>query len=229
MKYLDNSKTETNLSLIMQNETPSAKIDVKSAQAQLAGKSYQEVFEWINSLNMPLMASTSFGPNSAVMLHMISKHAPDTPVIWVDSGYNLRDTYLVAEQLMDMLDLNMKIYRPEMTAERRNAIMSGIPGINDPLHAEFTRQVKLEPFTKAINEVDAKVWITGIRKMDTAEREKMGQVSYNNQGLLRVSPIFDWTDEDIEQYMNNYKLPTCKHYFDPTKVEEGRECGLHLL
>jgi phosphoadenosine phosphosulfate reductase len=204
------------------------KIDVNAAKDLLSGKSYIEVIDWVKLLDQPIMASTSFGPNSAVMLHMISVYLPETPIIWVDSGYNLKDTYVVAEQLMSSLNINMKIYTPEITAERRNALMGGIPDINDPLHQKFTDQVKLAPFKSAVDDIDAQIWLTGIRQSDTSHRKEIGQVSYNKQGLLRVSPIFYWTDQDIEEYMKKFSLPTCKHYFDPTKAEEGRECGLHL-
>ncbi|MEM8594023.1 MAG: phosphoadenosine phosphosulfate reductase family protein, partial [Pseudomonadota bacterium] len=170
-----------------------------------------------------------FGPNSAVMLHLISLYAPDVPVVWVDHGYNLRDTYIVAEEIMQRLSLNMKIYSPLITTERLNVLMDGIPLVDTPEHDQFTQRVKLEPFDRAINEISPSIWLTGIRAEDTAHRKDVGQVSYDGRGLLRVSPIFSWTDDDITNYMSQHDLPSCTDYFDPTKAEEGRECGLHTI
>jgi len=72
-----------------------------------------------------------------------------------------------------------------------------------------------------------KVWISGIRQSDTDFRRGLDILSYDNRGILKVAPIFYWSDEQLETYMQEHEVPSCRHYFDPTKVESGRECGLH--
>ena len=52
-------------------------------------------------------------------------------------------------------------------------------------------------------------------------------MSIDGRGMLKVAPLFYWSDSDIDQYMSENKLLSCRHYFDPTKVFDGRECGLH--
>jgi len=204
-------------------------LDLAQINQQLRDKSPVEIVNWAMSLNKRVIGTTSFAPNSAVMLSIITEADPGIPVIWVDSGYNVPDTYRVAELLMDQLKPNMKIYIPEMTAERRNAIMGGIPHPDDDpdVHLEFTRQVKLDPFKKALEDLQPEVWLTGIRREETEFRKSLDIVTVDNRGLLKVAPIFHWTDSDIQSYMTDKELPTCKHYFDPTKVAENRECGLH--
>ena len=203
-------------------------IDLDEVNQQLRHSSAEDIIRWSLGLGRKVFTSTSFGRDAAVMLHLISKIDKDIPIVWVDTGYNLRDTYLVAEQLIEQLDLNMQIYTPTMTSERRNAIMGGIPTVEDEaLHTEFTRQVKLEPFTRAINEIAPQIWLTGIRKEQTAHRQTLDIVSWDARGILKVAPVFYWGENDVQDYMETHQLPTCKHYFDPTKVHEGRECGLH--
>ena len=183
---------------------------------------------WAVEQGEATMVSTSFGPNSAALLHLVSQVAPDLPVIWVDSGYNMRDTYVVAEEIIDRLNLNMKIYVPGVTSERLNILMGGIPTLDEPeKHTEFTRIVKLEPFERGLAELNPKLWISGIRQTDTDFRRSLDVLSYDNRGILKVAPIFRWTEDDIAAYMAEHDLPSCRHYFDPTKVESGRECGLH--
>ncbi len=116
-----------------------------------------------------------------------------------------------------------------MTAERRNAIMGGIPHPDDDpeLHEEFTRQVKLEPFQRAIDSVKPEIWITGIRADETDFRKTLDIVTRDERGLIRVAPFFRLSEADIEAYMKQHQLPTCQHYFDPTKVAADAECGLH--
>jgi phosphoadenosine phosphosulfate reductase len=196
--------------------------------ADLRDKSPQDIIRWAQTLNRNVFASTSFSPNSAGLLHMVKETAPEIPVIWVDSGYNLADTYKVAEKIIEQLSLNLHVYIPQMTAERRNALMGGIPHPDDDeaLHQEFTRQVKLEPFNRAIQDLNGEVWITGIRKEETAFRQSLDIVTKDSRGLLRVAPIFHWSEDQLEDYLEEYDLPSCRHYFDPTKVADGRECGL---
>lgn len=203
-------------------------MDLESINSKLRDAPASEVVAWALSLGKPTIATTSFGRNAAVMLHLVSSLDKSVPTVWVDTGYNLRDTYLVAERLMHDLSLNMKIYSPEMTSERRNAIMGGIPTVDEEeRHQDFTRQVKLDPFGQALEELAPEVWLTGIRELETDHRKTLDIVSVDQRGILKVAPIFYWSDEDVEGYMERFELPTCKHYFDPTKVHDGRECGLH--
>lgn len=204
------------------------KLDFDSVNASLRGASPQEIVRWALSLQRKTIATTSMGRNAAVMLHLVSEVDKTLPTIWVDTGYNLRDTYIVAERLIRDLEVNMHVYSPQMTSERRNAIIGGIPTVDEEeRHKEFTRQVKLEPFARALDEFQPEIWLTGIRREETEHRKTLDIVSMDNRGIIKVAPIFYWSDDEVEAYMAQHRLPTCKHYFDPTKVQDGRECGLH--
>jgi len=203
-------------------------LDLDSVNASLRDADPGDIVRWALSLQAKTIATTSMGRNAAVMLHLVSEVDKNVPTIWVDTGYNLRDTYVVAERLIRDLELNIHVYAPLMTAERRNAIMGGVPTIDEEeRHQEFTRQVKLEPFARALDEFQPEVWLTGIRREETEHRQTLDIVSLDNRGIVKVAPIFNWSEDDVEAYMEQYELPTCRHYFDPTKVLDGRECGLH--
>ena len=203
-------------------------IDLDSVNASLRHASAQEVVQWALTQNAPTIATTSMGRNAALMLHLVSQVDSTVPTIWVDTGYNLRDTYIVAERLIRDLELDIHVYSPQMTSERRNAIMGGIPTIDEEeRHKAFTEQVKLEPFNRALQDFQPKIWLTGIRREETEHRKSLDIVSRDNRGIIKVAPIFYWSEDDVEDYMAENQLPTCRHYFDPTKVADGRECGLH--
>lgn len=203
-------------------------LDIDSANQALREASGQDIVRWALDQGGRAIATTSMGRNAAVMLHLVSQVAPDLPTIWVDTGYNLRDTYVVAERLIRDLKLNIHVYSPLMTSERRNAIMGGIPTVEEAeQHAEFTRQVKLEPFDRALAAFQPDIWLTGIRREETEHRKTLDIVSRDARGMVKVAPIFYWSDDEVAAYMAAHDLPTCKHYFDPTKVQDGRECGLH--
>ena len=203
-------------------------LDIQEANDRLRDAAPADVLRWALDLDVPTIATTSMGRNAAVMLHLVSQVDPDLPTIWVDTGYNLRDTYLVADRLINDLQLNIHVYSPLMTSERRNAIMGGIPTVDEEeRHEEFTRQVKLEPFDRALADFAPDIWLTGIRREETEHRKTLDTVSLDNRGIIKVAPIFYWSDDEVEAYMEAHQLPTCRHYFDPTKVSDGRECGLH--
>ena len=203
-------------------------LDLDSVNARLRDASPQDVVRWALDLQRPTIATTSMGRNAAAMLHLVSEIDSKLPTIWVDTGYNLRDTYIVAERLIRDLQLNIHVYAPQMTSERRNAIMGGIPTVDEEeRHREFTRQVKLEPFDRALAEFRPEVWLTGIRREETEHRKTLDIVSLDARGIIKVAPLFYWSEEQVEDYMEQQQLPSCRHYFDPTKVQDGRECGLH--
>jgi phosphoadenosine phosphosulfate reductase len=204
-------------------------LDLDTLNQQLKDLSPVEVVRWATGLGKKVIATTSFAPNAAAMLNVVVEADNKIPVVWVDSGYNVPDTYRVAEVIMDKLKPNMQIYVPQWTAERRNAIMGGIPHPDDDpeVHEEFTRQVKLEPFQKALDDLQPEVWVSGIRREETEFRKSLDILSIDNRGILKVAPFFYWSEDQVQEYMDSNELPSCRHYFDPTKVEDGRECGLH--
>jgi phosphoadenosine phosphosulfate reductase len=207
---------------------PAVDLDFDTVNKTLRDATASEVVAWALGLGRRTVATTSMGRNAAVMLHLVSQVDKSVPTIWVDTGYNLRDTYVVAERLIRDLEVNIQVYSPIVTSERRNALMGGIPTVDEEeRHREFTRQVKLEPFERALRDFQPELWLTGIRRDETAHRKTLDIVSTDGRGIVKVAPIFYWSDEEVEEYMERFDLPTCKHYFDPTKVHDGRECGLH--
>ena len=193
----------------------------------LSDKSPEEIIEWAVRQDKRIMVSTSFGPFSAVMLHMATRIKPDLPIVWVDSGYNTRETYLYAEKLIQDLKLNIQVFLPAMTAARRSALMNGIPDVDNKLHGEFTRQVKLEPFARAIQAIRPELWLAAIRKDETDFRKTLDVLSRERGGVLKVAPFLHWTEADMHAYLHAHGLPQVEKYYDPTKALEKRECGLH--
>jgi phosphoadenosine phosphosulfate reductase len=173
--------------------------------------------------------STNFRPHAAALLHIVTEVRPDIPVIWVDSGYNTPATYAFAAALTARLGLNLQVYTPRVTAARRLACLGGVPTLGDAGHAEFTREVKLEPFERALRELRPDVWLTGIRADQTAHRRALGVVSRGPLDTVKVAPLYHWTEVDLENYLYEHRLPDNYDYVDPTKVRDDRECGLQHL
>lgn len=205
-------------------------IDFTLVNQQLRDKHPTEIIRWALGLEKKTIVTTNFGPHEAAILHMASTQDKALPVICVDHGYNTEATYRFAEELIQRLTLDMHYYTPKVTAKRRATVYGGIPSIDDEAaHDEFTREVKLEPFGRAMADFSPEVWLTAIRKEQTPFRDSLDIVTQDiSTGLIKVAPMFYWTELDLEEYLVEHDLPIEEDYNDPTKVLKDRECGLHV-
>lgn len=176
-----------------------------------------------------MMISTNFRPYEAVLLHMAVQVVPDIPVLWVDHGYNTPGTYRCAEATIEKLNLNVQLFIPKRTSAHRDTLMGGIPTLDQQdLHDQFTEEVKLEPFRRGMAALKPSVWLTALRRVQNPNRESMEVFGHTPDGVLKVSPVLAWSDQDMQAYIDEHDLPNEFNYYDPTKVLESRECGLHL-
>lgn len=185
-----------------------------------------EVIQRILTLYELPVVTTNFRPYEAAILYAVTQVQPDIKVIWCDTGYNTADTYQHAEELINKLQLNIQLYVPRQTVAHRSVVL-GIPDIDDPNHKIFTEQVKLEPFKRAMKDNQPNVWFTNLRKGQTTFRDSIDIVSKGSDGIIKVSPFYHWSDQELDVYLLQNGLPNEFNYFDPTKQLENRECGLH--
>ena len=202
-------------------------LDLAQINAEL-GRDAQALVNWAVGLDQPTIVTTNFRPFEAVILHMVTRANPDVPVVWMDNGYNTEATYQFADAVSKQLGLNLKIYLPLRSRAHREAVEGATPALDDPRHAAFTEEVKLEPFARALRETAPKVWFTALRATDTAVRAQMESVSINPDGLIKVAPLLHWSSKELYEYCEKHGLPNNFDYVDPTKGEDNRECGLHL-
>ena len=202
-------------------------LNLEQINKELENKSPVEIIAWAISYAKKTVITTNFRPYEVAILNAVTEVKKDIKVIWCDTGYNTVQTYKHAEEIIKKLNLNIHLYVPKQTAAHRNVVL-GVPSIEDPRHAIFTEQVKLEPFTRAMKEHQPDVWFTNLRKGQTAFRNSIDIVSKSKDGTLKVSPFYHWSDKELDAYLEDKNLPNEFTYFDPTKVESNRECGLHI-
>ena len=204
-----------------------AGLDLARINAEL-GRDAQALVRWALALGQPAIVTTNFRPFEVVLLHLVTRVAQNVPVIWMDNGYNTEATYRHADEVTRLLGLNLHTYLPLRSRAHREALDGPVPALDDPRHAAFTEEVKLEPFARALRETAPGVWFTALRASDSAVRAQMEPVSRNPDGLLKVAPLLHWTARDLHAYCTAHGLPNNFDYADPTKGEAQRECGLHL-
>lgn len=201
-------------------------LNLEQINKELQDKSPEQIIAWALGIAKNPLVTTNFRPYEVAILYACTQVDPELKVIWCDTGYNTPQTYKHASELIHSLELNVELFVPKQTSAYRDSVM-GIPQIEDPNHEIFTEQVKLEPFNRAMKEHQPDVWFTNLRSGQTAFRSSINIVSMSKDGLLKVSPFYHWSDEDLDKYLEECNLPNEFKYFDPTKVLSNRECGLH--
>lgn len=197
-----------------------------------------------------VILSTSFGAQSAVMLHLTTQIAPDIPVIFVDTGYLFPETYRFAEKLTDRLKLNLKIYHPRRSSAHQEAVEGKRWERDDRSLESYNRENKVEPMNRAVQDSGARAWLAGLRREQSSTRKERPYIERQNR-IVKVYPILDWSDRDIYRYLKTHDLPyhplwdlgyvSIGDWHSTRKLTEGmrpedtrfggtkRECGLHEL
>jgi phosphoadenosine phosphosulfate reductase len=217
----------------------------------LASQDAEARIDWmLDTLPGDHVLSSSFGAQAAAMLHLVTQRRRDIPVILIDTGYLFPETYRFADTLTERLGLNLKVYRPQigiawMEARLGRLWEHGLDGIE-----RYNRLRKVEPMQRALNDLDAKGWIVGLRRSQSSTRKKLDVLGIQN-GFLKVHPIVDWNDKKVFDYMFDYDLPyhplweqgyisigdvhSTRALHEVEHVEQTRfaglkrECGLHEI
>lgn len=174
------------------------------------------------------IVSTNFRPYEAVLLHLAVQAEPQIPVLWVDHGLNRPATYRHAEDLRGRLGLNLQPFVPRRTAAWREAMYGPLDLDDEASLRSFSAEFKLEPFRRGLRELAPLVWITALRRTQNPGRAALELVSFDPTfEVVKINPLLEWSDAQLEAYLAEHDLPNEWDYFDPAKADERRECGLH--
>lgn len=179
----------------------------EAARDRLEGLSAEDRLAWAREwLPGRHVLSSSFGIQSAVMLHLVGRVVPRTPVVLIDTGYLFPETYRFVDELRERLDLDLRVFRPALSAawqEARHGRLweRGLEGIH-----EYNRLNKVEPMRQALAELGAGTWFAGLRRAQSRTRRALPVLEVRD-GRCKVHPIVDWSDRDVYRYLQKYQLP----------------------
>ena len=233
--------------LVSAAESPRA---LQELNVWLAARDARERMQWaINTLPGEHVLSSSFGAQSAAVLHLVTRQSADIPVVLIDTGYLFPETYRFADELTSKLGLNLRVYRPEigvawMEARFGKLWEQGIDGLN-----RYNRLRKVEPMQRALGDLGARTWIAGLRRSQTPERGAIDFLELRD-GRWKFHPVADWNDRAVWNYLQLHNLPFhplweqgyvsigdvhTTRAWQPGMREEDtrffglkRECGLHF-
>ncbi|MFC3098642.1 phosphoadenylyl-sulfate reductase [Alteraurantiacibacter palmitatis] len=145
---------------------------------------------------------SSFGTESAVLLHLVATADPSVPVIFVDTLKMFPETLAYRETLTSLLGLaNSSVVQPlpEIIAAKDE---NGLRWSWDPDGCCEIR--KVEPLARAKQGLDA--WISGRKAFQSVTRQNLPRFEIED-GRLKINPLGDWTKDDLEAYFTAHDLP----------------------
>ena len=193
-------------------------------------------------------ATTSFGIQSAVLLHQLAGLDEPVPVYWIDTGYLHAETYRYAEQLTELLGLDLRVVLPELSPARMEALYGCLWEQDDDLSQEtYHRLRKVEPLDRALEAGGVTCWASGVRARQTDHRAGMLPLE-QIRGRWSLRPLLGWTSRDVYYYLQEHGLPqhplfnqgyTSVGDWHSSAPDDGQgrssrfggrrqECGIHL-
>jgi phosphoadenosine phosphosulfate reductase len=222
---------------------------LEANNAWLETQSAEERVRWaLENLAETFVLSSSFGIQAAVLLHMVTRQLPEIPVLMIDTGYLFPETYTFIDQLTERLSLNLKVYRAETTSAWQEARYGKLWEQGEAGLDRFNAINKVEPMARALRELDAGTWFSGLRREQSKSRADLPVLAVQ-RGTFKILPLVEWSNRDVHKYLTKFDLPyhplfdqgyvsvgdihtTVK--WSPGMTEEEtrffgikRECGLH--
>ncbi len=165
-----------------------------------------EIVRWATATFAPKIAATSsFGPESGVLLDLIAKADPNTPVLFLETGFHFPETLEYKRQLTELLGLK-RIVDLKANPARREKLIADYQGKPYEANPDLCCQInKVEPLDEALKGYGA--WMSGIRRHQTDHRKSIRIVEEYEGGVYKISPLANMTSRDSWWYLKEHKIP----------------------
>jgi phosphoadenosine phosphosulfate reductase len=152
--------------------------------------------------------ANSLGAESMVLTDLIWTHVPEIEIFSLDTGRLPEETYSLMERLERRYQRRIRLYYPDPTALEAYTSQHGINGFYNGLaeRQSCCHIRKVEPFRRALKGAGA--WVTGVRREQSDSRALAKATDFDaTNGIAKISPILDWTNDDVWAYIRSHKLP----------------------
>ncbi len=157
-------------------------------------------------------AAATFGPRLAVaasmqdtiLPHLFATNLPGVDVLFLETGYHFPETVATRDAAAAQFPITIVNVTPRQSVAEQDAEFGKDLFARDPDTCCFMR--KVDPLARVLTGYDA--WVTGARRVDAATRAGLAPVSWDDtHGLVKISPLALWNDEDVETYQVTHDLP----------------------
>lgn len=156
----------------------------------------------LGAFDTDLALVSSFGAESAVLLHIAASIDPSLDVIFVDTGKMFGETKRYRDQLADALKLTNVLSQGPFAEDVETADLKGDLWLRDPDACCALRKIK--PLDTVLKPYGA--WITGRKRSQTLDRNTLPHFEWDGTHV-KINPLAGWSRAEIEAYMVKHKLP----------------------
>ena len=165
----------------------------------------KEILQWAcSAFGKNIIATSSFQSQSVPLLHLISQICPDLPVVFIDTGFHFPETLAFKNDLKARFSLNILTARPAIDKKELMRRYGAEPYRTRT--DDCCRVNKVAPLQQALQPYT--VWISGVRRDQTAVRRKLPVLDMQEDGRLKIHPMLHWTRKEIWAYIERHHLPT---------------------
>jgi phosphoadenosine phosphosulfate reductase len=189
-----------------------AEIEIEELALRFESSSVEEILEWAVDRFAPRLVMTSnFGAEGVVVIDKLARIAPQTPVIYLETGFQFDETDRLKERIRERYRINIVEQRAELSVVEQNRLYGEKLYQRDP--DMCCRIRKVEPLKRALAGYDG--WIAALRRDQSPTRANIGVVEWNaRHGLVKIHPLAAWTRRDVWDYIIRHKLPYHPLYDD---------------
>lgn len=175
----------------------------------------EDVLSWaFNRFGDGVALVSSFQAEAMVLLDMAVRLNPAARVLTIDTGRLPHETYDLIDQVRRRYGIRVEVFYPEARAVERMVSEHGFNLFYDSLPNRFLccHHRKVDPLQRALSGLDA--WVTGLRREGVASRAHVRKVDFDEDhgGLLKLSPLADWTHDAVWNYLQRNEVPYHPYY-----------------
>jgi len=152
--------------------------------------------------------STSFGIEDQVLTHLMAEAGSRAAIFTLETGRLFPETYYVWNRTLERYSMPIQAYYPDTAAVQKMVTEKGPTSFYESVdnRKECCRIRKIEPLRRAVR--GYKVWITGIRAEQSANREDMQPVEWDETNrIVKIHPIFRWSLPEVERFLKDNNVP----------------------
>lgn len=194
----------------MKEATKYTEADVDALNAEYGKKSAEEIVQWAGEVYGPeIKFANSFGAEDVVMMDIIARVAPQIRVFTLDTGRLNDETYEVMEATrFKYPHMPIEVMFPDAAKVEALTREKGFYSFRDSveLRKECCAIRKVQPLRRALS--GATAWMTGLRRDQSVTRTDTPAIEWDEgNGIMKVNPIIEWTNEDVWAYIRTNKIP----------------------
>ncbi|MEK9629588.1 MAG: phosphoadenylyl-sulfate reductase [Nitrospinota bacterium] len=225
------------------------------SSTEYESKTSEELIKWaMDQYGLKAGLACSFGMEDMVLIDMIAKLKGPITIFTLDTGRLHEETYQIMDRVRSHYGLEIKTYFPNSEKVEKLVREKGFFSFKESIdnRKECCAIRKIEPLNRALDGLEA--WVTGLRRDQAVTRTETPKVldDLDHPPLVKINPLADWTQEQVETYIEDQKVPVnalhkknypsigcapCTRPIEPGEdVRAGRwwwenpehkECGLH--